>query len=384
VKVVMVETGGWGGLAHYAWNLCRALVAEGADVYLLTSARYELAELDGGFRVDPCLTAGLFPRVAARLLGRIAALAPDVVHVQSLLSTRFDAALWPLARRRARLVATAHNVRPHEHGRWEEWTLWRTLRTADTVVTHTREAADLALRRLGSGHRVEIIHHGDYAFFRHGRAADRAAARRTLGLPERGQLLLAFGAIRPYKGLLDLIGALPAVQRRHPEAHLVVIGPLLVGSRDEYEQAIARAHVSDAVTFRPVYVPHDDVATYFAAADVAVFNYRDVTDSGALRVAASLGTPIVATSVGAFREFLADGATGRLVPPGDARALAATLGDVLADVAGAARMADAARALSESTWSWADSAHATLALYRSLVASPSPGLLRARRGRTHA
>jgi glycosyltransferase involved in cell wall biosynthesis len=94
--------------------------------------------------------------------------------------------------------------------------------------------------------------------------------------------------------------------------------------------------LGDAVTFRPVYVPHVEVATYFAAADVAVFNYRDVTDSGTLRVAASLGTPIVATSVGAFREFLADGATGRLVPPGDARALAATLGDVLADVAGAA------------------------------------------------
>ena len=154
MKIVMIETGGWGGLAHYAWNLCRALATEGADVHLLTAVRYELAELDGGFRVDACLSAASFPRVAARVLGRIAALAPDVVHVQSLLSTRFDAALWPLARRRARLVATAHNVRPHEHGRWEEWTLWRTLRTADTVVAHTREAADLALRRLGSGHRV--------------------------------------------------------------------------------------------------------------------------------------------------------------------------------------------------------------------------------------
>jgi glycosyltransferase involved in cell wall biosynthesis len=368
----MIETGGWGGLAHYAWNLCRALTAEGADVHLITAVRYELAELDGGFRVDPCLSAASFPRAAGRLLGRIGALAPAVVHVQSLLSTRFDAVLWPLVRRRARLVATAHNVRPHEHGRWEEWTLWRMLRAADAVVAHTRQAADTARRRLGPGHRVELIHHGDYAFFRDGRAADQVAARRALDLPERGRLLLAFGAIRPYKGLLDLIGALPAVRRRHPDAHLVVVGPLLVGSRAEYEEAIAHAHVDDAVTFRPVYVPHAEVATYFAAADVAVFNYRDVTDSGALRVAASLGTPIVATSVGAFREFLADGATGRLVPPGDAGALATTLGDVLADAAGAARMADAARVLSASAWSWTDSARATLKLYSALTAAASP------------
>jgi len=305
------------------------------------------------------------------------------VHVQSLLSTRFDALLWPLVRRRARLVVTAHNVRPHEHGRWEEWTWWRTLRAADAVIVHTRQAADLVSRRLGPDRRVELIHHGDYAFFRPDRALDRSAARRKLGLPERGQLLLAFGAIRPYKGLLDLIAALPAVQRRHPDAHLVVAGPLLVGSRDEYEAAIDRAHVREAITFRPGYVPHADVATYFAAADVAVFNYRDVTDSGALRVAASLGTPIVATSVGAFREFLADGATGRLVPPGDRGALAATLSEVLADVAGAGRMADAARALSASAWSWTDSARATLALYRALAPPSSASLIGARPG-THA
>jgi len=379
----MVETGGWGGLAHYAWNLGRALAAEGADVHLLTAVRYELTELDGGFAVEASLFPASFPRVAAHVIRRIGVLAPDVVHVQSLLSTRFDAVLWPLARRRAQLVATAHNVRPHESGRWEEWTLWRTLRTADAVVVHTRAAADTARRRLGPGRRVEVIHHGDYAFFRGGWTADRAAARRALGLPERGQLLLAFGAIRPYKGLFDLIRALPAVRRRHPEAHLVVVGPMLVGSRAEYEAAIAQGHVEDAVTFRPVYVPHAEVASYFAAADVAVFNYRDVTDSGALRVAASLGTPIVATAVGAFREFLADGATGRLVPPGDASALATTLGDVLADAAGAARMADAARALSATAWSWADSARATLGLYHALAPASSPRLAGLRK-RTHA
>ncbi len=61
------------------------------------------------------------------------------------------------------------------------------------------------------------------------------------------------------------------------------------------------------------------VARYFAAADVAVFNYRDITDSGSLRLACDLGTPVVATAVGSFGEFLTDGATARLVEPGDTR-----------------------------------------------------------------
>ena len=88
MRVVLVETGGWGGLAHYAWNLGRALVAAGAEVHLLTAVRYELAELDGGFAVEACLSAASFPRVAAHVLRRIRALAPEGPLV--LVETRKD------------------------------------------------------------------------------------------------------------------------------------------------------------------------------------------------------------------------------------------------------------------------------------------------------
>ena len=121
--------------------------------------------------------------------------------------------------------------------------------------------------------------------------------------------------------------------------------------------------------FRPGYVPADQVVSYFAAADAAVFNYRDITDSGSLRLACDTGTPVVATAVGSFREFLTDGVTARLVEPGDTPALATALGDVLADGEGAARMASAARALAASAWSWADSAKATVSLYDTIARS---------------
>jgi glycogen(starch) synthase len=114
-------------------------------------------------------------------------------------------------------------------------------------------------------------------------------------------------------------------------------------------------------------VPHAEVALYFRAADVAVYNYREVTDSGSLRIACSLGTPVVAAAVGAFSEFLTDGVNARLVPPGDGTALAAAIGDVLADPAAAARMAAAARELAAVRWSWTDSAKATLELYRAVA-----------------
>ena len=360
----MVETGGWGGIAHYAWSLCAALADAGAAVSLLTNAAWELDHLPRPFDVAKCFAgdAGYIGNVRA-LRDGVASLKPDVVHVQSLISTRLDALLWPIVRRRVPMVMTIHNVQSHERIRWDDWTLWRCLATADAVVVHTQEALDVARRRLGPRARIELIRMGDWGVFRGTEAGDRREARARLGFPDAAPIVLAFGAIRPYKGLDGVIAALPAVRRRHPGARLVIAGPLLAGSESEYREAIRRASVEDAVIFRPGYVPGDEVHRYFAAADIAVFNYTGITDSGSLRLACRMETPVVATAVGCFSEFLTDRVTARLVPAGDPAALAAALGDVRDDAAGAARMARAAAALARSAWSWADSARATLALY---------------------
>jgi glycosyltransferase involved in cell wall biosynthesis len=372
MKVAMVETGGWGGIAHYAWNLGNALSEAGVEVHLLTNARYELQGLQTPFRVEPTFRAEHgYARSVRSLLATLRAVHPDIVHVQSAISTRFDALLWPFVKRRVPLVFTVHNVRSHENAPWETWTLWRGVRAAHAVIVHTQESAQVVAARLPRA-LVRVIHHGDYAFFGTRKACDRETARRRLGLPQSGRTILSFGAIRPYKGILELIRVLPEIRRRHHDARLVVAGPLLVGTEAEYRQAIAGTGLEAAVTFHPQYVPHGDVAAYFAAADVAVYNYHDVTDSGSLRIACSLGVPVVATNVGAFREFLTDGENGRLVPPCDPDSLAVAVGDVLADPAKALRMADAARQLVTSCWSWPDSARATLALYGDIRRRSTP------------
>ena len=369
----MVETGGWGGIAHYTWNLCRALATEGAEVVLLTNTRYELAGLPSTFRVERSFdTAVGYLRTAGAFLRRLRALDPDVVHLQSLISTRFDALLWPLVRWRAPLVMTAHNVRSHESTPWENWTVWRCLQIADAVIVHTKESAAVVATRVSEETPVRVIHHGDYAFFAPPEIPCQEEARHRLDLPRGAKLILAFGAIRPYKGILELIATMPRIRACHPGAHLVIAGPLMVGTKGEYREAIQKAGIEAAVVFRPQYVPHHSVAGYFAAADVAVYNYRDVTDSGSLRIACSLGTPVVATSVGGFREFLTDGVTGRLVPPEAPELLVAAIGDMLADPAAAAKMASAARKLAACAWSWADSARATLEVYSAICAAPRP------------
>jgi MMP alpha-(1->4)-mannosyltransferase len=73
--------------------------------------------------------------------------------------------------------------------------------------------------------------------------------------------------------------------------------------------------------------------------------------------AMACGLPVIANAVGALPEVVgSDGEAGRLVPPRDARALAAAIAQVLADPARAARMGQAARARIARLFRWKDAA----------------------------
>ena len=54
-RIVVVESDGAGGMIHYAYQMCTALAASGADVTLVTSTYYELAELPHTFEVLPMM-----------------------------------------------------------------------------------------------------------------------------------------------------------------------------------------------------------------------------------------------------------------------------------------------------------------------------------------
>ncbi len=83
--------------------------------------------------------------------------------------------------------------------------------------------------------------------------------------------------------------------------------------------------------------------------------------------AMSAARPLVASRVSALPEIVDDPATGRLVPPDDAGALAAALGDLLADPARAAAMGRAGRERLVQAFAVDTMVQATLDVYRSVV-----------------
>lgn len=83
------------------------------------------------------------------------------------------------------------------------------------------------------------------------------------------------------------------------------------------------------------------------------------------------GCPVVASRVGGIGERVVEGETGLLVPPGDARALAAAVLRILGDVALRAALATAGRQRALHQFSAGQMVRATEAVYASVLAAGS-------------
>jgi D-inositol-3-phosphate glycosyltransferase len=154
----------------------------------------------------------------------------------------------------------------------------------------------------------------------------RAEARAALGLPADARIALFFGFIKPYKGVVHLIEALPKLREHFgdDDFRMVVVGDVY-GDRSMYDTARQKADCEDILDWREGYCPDEDVEDHVLAADLLVLPYVSATQSGIVQVANAYDRPVVSTAVGGLPEVVHDGRTGYLVPPKDSDALAAAV-----------------------------------------------------------
>jgi len=205
-------------------------------------------------------------------------------------------------------VWTLHNLRPHEpRYPWLERFFARALlRISDVVVVHSESARRRALDELGPTKTpLVVMPHGHYIGVYPDVQLTRAEARARLALADDAFVCLAFGHVRRYKRLPELVETVATVQA--PDVRLIVAGH---AADDELAHRLRELAVADPrIQLELAMIEDEDVALYHRAADVAVLNYREVFSSGALLLALSFGLPVVAPAGGAADDFAASGAT---------------------------------------------------------------------------
>jgi glycosyltransferase involved in cell wall biosynthesis len=268
-----------------------------------------------GVRVTHSDGIGKVPVLGAvRAYGR-----PDVVHLhwpdhfvqrtgaaRSFAATiRFVAELAVLRVRGVRIVWTAHNLHAHDgqHAR-VDWLAHALLsRVVQRVIVHSQASQSSLVRHVRLGRRgskkVLVIAHGrfDDAY---PLTIDRAEARGALQLDPSAPVFLAFGQVRRYRGILELLDAFEALP--DPNARLLVVG------RPADEQLATRVEAAarddDRVRAYLSYCSADDVQRYFLAADAVVLPYRNVLTSGVAVLAARFGRACIAPDSAQLREVL--------------------------------------------------------------------------------
>ena len=369
MKALMIETGGWGGICHYTFCLCNALADKGVDTKLLSGSPYELDAFDRAFELEAVFDAyAPYLQKCRTVIDGIRAYHPDVVHIQSTFSARRDWALYAAIQLMGYpVVFTAHNIVPHDEsersapGMLVGYDLIYSI--ADQIIVH----GDGPLRDLSKDFKpdtkkVTVIPHGDYSLFSQGSLSN---AREQIGIPEELRVILAFGAIRDYKGIPELIDAFARVCGAHPDTLLAIVGKPIGVDPANYVRQIDRLGLSDRVYLKPEYVEAADMGLYLSSADIMAFPYRNIAQSGALQLAYAFAKPVLVTAVGAFPETVEHEGNGLVVPPDDPEALANGLDRLLScDRAELERMGNRSAELAGTNHAWPDAADKTVDVYQ--------------------
>lgn len=216
----------------------------------------------------------------------------------------------------AKLLFICHNVVEHESNRIRRLLTRTVLENGHMFVVHSRE--DMKnLKRMLPKAEIREVFHPTYVEFPH-KGISRDAARRILEV--EGNVLLFFGFVRPYKGLIYLLEALPQVLANIPVT-LLVVGEFW-GDKAKYLEKVQQLGLNGAVRIVDEYVPNEEIEAYFKAADLLVMPYVSATGSGVVQLSFAFGTPVLVTNVGALPEVVKDGETGYVVPSGNSRAIA--------------------------------------------------------------
>lgn len=219
----------------------------------------------------------------------------------------------------------------------------KVLYICDNIIPHERRLGDIAFTKYAfhqadffivqsDAVEKDLLQHFPGSIYRKvphpiyenfGSLIPKNQAREALSI-NRKKIILYFGYVRKYKGLMVLIDAMKEIKDQGMMAEGILL--LAVGEfyddEPKYRQRVKDLNLESFIHFVTNYVPNEQVATYFSAADVVVLPYLSATQSGIVQIAYNFQKPVIATNVGGLAEVVLDGRTGFIVPPDDPIAIA--------------------------------------------------------------
>ncbi len=365
MRVALVDTicdparPGESGHSDIVWNIAEQLRALGDEVYIVAPYAPNV-----GPRLDVAVHRFKLPRGAYRnVFGhtRVALAAlpvlrsidqADIVHAFDSFSAGIISSLLP----RASVVLTAPG------------SIYERIDAGNPPIDLASALAYKAVSRAAAAHCRALIATSQYMrrwWIRGGTSADKvrflplgvdgrlfgATCRPALKRrdPTRLKRLLCVGRLVPENSLDYLLQATHLLCARAREFDLVVVGD---GPEKERLKAMARELQIDARVHWEGGVELAHLPNLFTSSDAFVFTRVCGATPRVVLQAMASATPIVAFGCGGLTDYLADGDTALLAPPGDVRQLAGKLEELLLHPARGEMLGRRAAAYARSELTW--------------------------------
>jgi len=278
------------------------------------------------------------PATFPALLKVLRAKRADVLHMHGYGATTFGR----LCAWRMDIPSILHEHANHGDTPWFQKVADRLLAPhTDLAIAVSASTAEFTVRaRLMPAERTKTVYLGAPLdeFARTRSPQEVAAARAALGIEPRTIAVGTVTRLMPSKGNEFLVGAVPELVTRHPEARVFIAGE---GELQATLQEQARAlGLGDRLVFLGF---QRDVAAVLSALDVLVF--PSLWEGTPLTVfeALAMGKPIVATNADGLMDVLTDQQDALVVPKRDSARLAAAVSTLIEQPQLAARLSAGAR-----------------------------------------
>ena len=202
------------------------------------------------------------------------------------------------------IVWTLHNEFPHDqknlrlhsflHKKMAAW--------SDALHVHCSYAAEIMKDRLDvSKAKFHLIPHPEFPAENKSKkeARDFLKNKYELFFTESDRIALMFGNISYYKQIQEVA---EIFINTDIEAYLLVVGPVKKGSQNLFTTLEELQLQHNNIKMVPDFIEEDEVPFFYCAADLCVFNYREILSSGGYHMAKAYHKKIVAPDMGCLSE----------------------------------------------------------------------------------
>ncbi len=199
---------------------------------------------------------------------------------------------------------------------------------ANQVILNSQASLDAWKKNVGESNNLHIIYPTvDFDIFNPEVINMKAVQKiKSLVSPEGKPIIGIVGRLADWKGQHVFIEAISALK----DVHGMICGGALFGE-EEYETQLKDRVKELGIEERVTFMGHiTNVPECIIACDImAHCSVAPEPFGQVIAQAQALGKPVIATNMGGALEIIEEGVSGKLIPPGDHKALANTINDIL-------------------------------------------------------